>query len=358
MTRRFDRRTLLKAVGTGALTAGLAPVSAAETTSTVVVDGRDAADGIGYSLLVTGEITGKSTAEGASVNDGDGTSADGAWGYLAGGQDAYEFTGELAGFRSTGDPAVRVDGERTDPPSLNVVRLVNESSRDGVEYDLSVGGSLVKASGDGASVDDSDSLSGASVSGQVFDGADRYAYTGEIASLSSTADLAVYVDGEKQGYAGTWPPEGESTASDGTETASRVERLERAIHDEVNDRRVARDLEPLSTDATLSAAAREHSQDMVARDFFAHTAPGDDGFAAHYRDEGVECRGLGENLLMRTVEADAPEDVASNAVDQWMNSESHRRNLLRESWVADGVGVAFDGDGGLYATQAFGYGCE
>ena len=362
MLQRLDRRTVLKTVGSGALATGFASTAAAETTSTVVVDGRNAEDGIGYSLLVTGEITGKSTANGASVNGNDRTTTDGAWGFLRGGQDAYEFTGELAGFRSDGDPAVRVDGDPADPPSPSVVRVANESSSRAVQYDLSVSGSLVKAAGDGASVNSSDSLSGDAVSGEVWDGADRYAFVGEISALSSTGDLAVYVDGVKQDYAGTWPPETGSGSGDETETASetesRVARIERAIHEEVNARRAEHGLDALSTESALDTAAREYSQSMAERDFFSHTAPGDDSFSEHYRDDGVDCTGLGENILMRTVRADSAEAVAANAVEQWMNSSGHRRNILRESWTADGVGVAFDGDGGLYATQGFGYGCE
>lgn len=343
---------MLKAVGGGTFAAGLASASAAETASTVVVDGAGAGSGVAYCLLMTGEVTGKSTASGASVNGNDAAAAAGAWGYVSGGRDAYEFTGELVGFWSAGDPAVLVDGDAANPPAASAVRLASEGSGS-AEYDLSVTGVIAKAPGGGASIDDSDALSVGSVSGRVAGGEDRYAYTGEISGVDATGDLAVYVDGEKRGYDGAWPPESGRSGGD-----PRSARIEAAIHDEMNARRADRDLDPLPTKATLDAAARAHSRDMVERGFFAHTAPGDDSFSDHYRDEGVTCRGLGENILMRSVRADRPDEIAANAVDRWMASRSHRGNVLREAWRGDGVGVAFDGDGSLYATQGFGFGFE
>ena len=359
MTQRYHRRTVLKALGSGTAAAGLASVSAAESTSTVLIDGRDAEHGLDYSLVVSGEIVDKSTAHGASINDSDGTTTSGAWGSLWGGRDAFEFTGDLEGFRSDGDPAVVVDGEAVDPPTLDVVTVERDSSDSVVEYDLSVSGSLAKSTAAGASVNASDSADGDTVSGKVWGGTDSFAFTGDVTGVSPADELTVLVNGEPLADDGSSSGGDSSSDGDGSSSGeeSRVEALEAAIRDEVNARREENGLDTLSRDETLAAAARAHSRDMVENDYFSHTAPGDDSFADHYRDEGVSCRGLGENILMRSLRADDPEEIAANAVAQWMNSSGHRRNILDANWAVDGVGVAFDGDA-VYATQGFGYGCE
>ena len=354
---RYDRRTVLKALGSGTVAAGFASVSSAESTSTVLIDGRDAEDGIGYSLVVTGEIVDKSTAYDASINGHDGTTTGGAWGFLWGGRDAFEFTGELAGFRSDGDPDVVVDGESVDPPSLDVVTVEKDSSSRVVEYELSVSGSLAKSTAAGASVNSHDSADGDTVSGEVWGGTDSFAFTGDVTGVSPADELAVRVNGEPLADDGSSSSDGDGSSSDESSDQSRVEALEAAIHDEVNARRESNGLDSLSTDETLAAAARAHSRDMAENDFFSHTAPGDDSFADHYRDEGVSCRGLGENILVRSLRTDDVEAIAANAVDQWMDSSGHRQNILDDDWAVDGVGVAFDGDA-VYATQGFGYGCE
>lgn len=128
--------------------------------------------------------------------------------------------------------------------------------------------------------------------------------------------------------------------------------VERAIHAEVNRRRESWGLAPLAYNPDVAAAARAYSRRMAAEGFFSHTPPDADSFAAHYRDDGVDCRRLGENILYRTRRAESPEAVAENVVDQWMASAGHRDNIMGD-WRSEGVGVAVTGDGVLYATQGF-----
>lgn len=126
-----------------------------------------------------------------------------------------------------------------------------------------------------------------------------------------------------------------------------VVQLERAIVDRVNRIRVAHRLPLLQPDAELAAIARAHSCHMAREGFFAHAPPSDEGSVAdRLREVGREFRAVAENLARN---AGVP-DPAAAAVEEWMQSEGHRANLLGPSFTQTGVGVCA-GDPGHYITQ-------
>ena len=111
------------------------------------------------------------------------------------------------------------------------------------------------------------------------------------------------------------------------------------------------------------------------RGFFDHiNAQGEDP-TARGRRAGYECRkaidkttfhiGLAENLSeiprfsrarttggRTTYDWNAAEDIARQAVDGWMKSPGHRRNILDGTYTESGVGVALS-DNDIYITQLF-----
>ncbi|GGP45340.1 hypothetical protein GCM10010287_12400 [Streptomyces variabilis] len=95
------------------------------------------------------------------------------------------------------------------------------------------------------------------------------------------------------------------------------------------------------------AAAQAHSADMVARDFYAHTAP--DGSKPWDRAAaaGSRCRTVGENIA-------CGQRSAAEVVRGWMNSPGHRANILKPEFTHIGVGFAGGGRAGTYWTQVFG----
>ena len=157
--------------------------------------------------------------------------------------------------------------------------------------------------------------------------------------------------------------------------AIRVPPLERRIFDLINDRRTDAKLHPLRADERLTRIARAHSEDMVQRSFFDHiNAQGEDPTARGKR-AGYECRkaidrlsfrvGLAENLSdvprarrvkisgdRKTYDWNTPEDVARQAVDGWMKSPGHRRNILDGNYSESGIGVAISAND-IYITQLF-----
>jgi uncharacterized protein YkwD len=106
---------------------------------------------------------------------------------------------------------------------------------------------------------------------------------------------------------------------------------------------------PLTVDATLTAVAQAHSQDMATHDYFDHN--GQDGRTPFDRmtAAGYRYSTAAENIAagQRT-----PQDVMT----AWMNSPGHRANILNCSLKEIGVGYATGSSSqyGVYWTQDFG----
>lgn len=140
---------------------------------------------------------------------------------------------------------------------------------------------------------------------------------------------------------------------DFTQAAS-PEAVERAIHEETNDRRTDHGRQTLDYSHHLSTVALQHSRDMADRDFFDHTSPDGDSAKDRYRKYGHDTRSVGENIALENPDLTAsPDKIARSIVNGWMNSDGHRKNLLRESFDAEGIGVYLDSNGSVYVTQNF-----
>jgi uncharacterized protein YkwD len=137
-----------------------------------------------------------------------------------------------------------------------------------------------------------------------------------------------------------------------------------------NEQRVENGLRPLKWNSALAEIARDHSEDMVSRNFFSHDNPdGEDPTARARRHRfnvhknlggGWSSEGIAENINIMpsgNVEgvgyvSDTPKDIAYYSVDGWMNSPGHRANILDSQYTEIGVGVA-KGSQGYYGTQNF-----
>ncbi|MGH7865438.1 MAG: CAP domain-containing protein, partial [Candidatus Binataceae bacterium] len=107
----------------------------------------------------------------------------------------------------------------------------------------------------------------------------------------------------------------------------------------------------LRTSARLSVAARAHSFDMAIRNYLAHRNPEGSGPAERLRGLRIDYDAVGENIY-----ADndvVGRGVAQRAIRAWLNSPSHRANLLSDRFTETGVGVAHSANGRTYITQDF-----
>ena len=125
----------------------------------------------------------------------------------------------------------------------------------------------------------------------------------------------------------------------------------------VNAERAARDLRPLQLDTRLNRAARGHSQDMVAKRYFAHDSQSGARFSARIARTGwMSGRAkwsVGENIAWGSGSQAAPTSI----VAAWMRSAGHRKNILSSRFRVIGIGIASGapvGAGGATYTTDFG----
>lgn len=118
---------------------------------------------------------------------------------------------------------------------------------------------------------------------------------------------------------------------------------ERQVVRLVNAERAANGLDSLRLDETLCACARVKSQDMHDAGYFSHNSPTYGTPFSMMRTLGVSYTHAGENIAMGYAAPDA-------VVAAWMQSASHRANILSASYRTLGVGYVADGG---YWTQWF-----
>ncbi|GAA0254488.1 hypothetical protein GCM10009000_083870 [Halobacterium noricense] len=136
------------------------------------------------------------------------------------------------------------------------------------------------------------------------------------------------------------------------------ETVEQEIHDRINGIRTERGLPSLGHGDNLERVAEYHSQDMIDRDYFAHTAPDGETVGDRYHKYDISCQAWGENILYNYASDESPTKAAERSVEQWMQSDGHRQNILSEKWAIEGIGVQVGPDGRLYVTQNFGARCQ
>ena len=99
-----------------------------------------------------------------------------------------------------------------------------------------------------------------------------------------------------------------------------------------NVQRTANGLNPVTENSTLDAAALSKGQDMLAKGYWAHFAPDGTSPWSFFLKFGYKYSYAGENLAR-----DFPD--ASSAVNAWMNSPSHKENILNSHYKEIGIGV-------------------
>lgn len=104
----------------------------------------------------------------------------------------------------------------------------------------------------------------------------------------------------------------------------------------VDEERRSRGLAPLLPNAELDAASQVHSEDMVQRDFFAHTAPDPSPAGAHAHDRAWSM-GYDVQLVRENLAGGLPRPL--DLVLGWMSSEHHCENLLDPDVIDVGLGI-------------------
>lgn len=88
----------------------------------------------------------------------------------------------------------------------------------------------------------------------------------------------------------------------------------------------------LTVDSTLEKAAQTKADDMVKNNYFSHTSPTYGSPFKMIQDFGISYKSAGENIAGNpSIEA---------AVESWLKSDEHKKNILSNAYNYVGIGVA------------------
>jgi uncharacterized protein YkwD len=134
-----------------------------------------------------------------------------------------------------------------------------------------------------------------------------------------------------------------------------LDRLRQMALELVNEERQSQGLEPLELGSAIDQAAQSHAEDMLKRDYYAHTSPDGRTVADRYRRAGGSRWHLTAENIARCRGCEAPPTVERiEALHQgWMNSPPHRENILRRGLDRFGFGIVVGEGDELYAVQTF-----
>ena len=104
----------------------------------------------------------------------------------------------------------------------------------------------------------------------------------------------------------------------------------------INNIRVENGLAPVAADGLLTDIAIARSQDMINRNYFSHYTPEGTNVFNFLRGSGISYQYAGENLAQCQPASIGSPEAFLNA---WMNSPSHRANILRAQYGKIGVSM-------------------
>lgn len=120
--------------------------------------------------------------------------------------------------------------------------------------------------------------------------------------------------------------------------------------DLTNDDRKKEDLGALKVNPTLVAAAQAKANDMAKKGYFAHDTPDGKNSWYWFKEAGYSFAYAGENLAVDFTDS---EDV----VEAWMDSPTHRANILDGRFTEIGIATAvgtYKGQKAIFVVQMFG----
>lgn len=110
--------------------------------------------------------------------------------------------------------------------------------------------------------------------------------------------------------------------------------LIKQVLDLTNVQRQLAGLQPLQLNVQLNKSAQAHSEDMALRDFFSHTGSNGTAIGDRAKAAGYKYSYIGENI-------GAGQATAQDIVQRWMNSPSHKDQILNPNYREIGVGYFY-----------------
>lgn len=120
------------------------------------------------------------------------------------------------------------------------------------------------------------------------------------------------------------------------------------LYELCNKARLDAGLDPLTLVERISSVARTRCQEQLLK--LGHTRPNSERFYTAFYDQGLRFNSYGENIV---VIRNKVQSYEQKALELWMDSESHQKNLLNPKWTLTGLAVIVSEEGYYYAVQLF-----
>jgi uncharacterized protein YkwD len=155
-------------------------------------------------------------------------------------------------------------------------------------------------------------------------------------------------DSESSGP-GNGKSNGKGNGKGGSEASSRspADAAEAEVFNLVNEERDKAGCKDLKPDDELIDLAGDFSRDMAVEGFFSHLSP--DGKSPWDRADDLGIGGLGGENIARG------QKTAESVMEDWMDSPSHKANILNCDFRTIGIGAYEDEEDSWWWTQNFGY---
>jgi uncharacterized protein YkwD len=144
-----------------------------------------------------------------------------------------------------------------------------------------------------------------------------------------------------------------------TQDVARMEQLMAHLVNDARGQHMARltGTANLNWHPSLAQIARQHSADMLRRQYVDHVSPEGVTVGRRLRQQHISYLACGENIGVVYGEAAQSEQAVYEIMRAFMNQPrsltNHRANLLNPLWTHMGIGIAINPDGALVATQVF-----
>ncbi|MFM8746850.1 MAG: CAP domain-containing protein [Aestuariivirga sp.] len=167
--------------------------------------------------------------------------------------------------------------------------------------------------------------------------------------------LATFIFSPSLAEAGSYLEFARGLAANPPDGASFRPDLEAEIAALLNAYRAEKRKRPVTPDPAFLEAARAHAADMMLNGFMGHTASTGANFQGRMRafaGDITKYPSLGENAARDTQKTPPDQAKARALFQQWVESSSHRKNMLNGSFQFVSTGVIARGNA-IWAVQIF-----
>ena len=141
--------------------------------------------------------------------------------------------------------------------------------------------------------------------------------------------------------------------------------LESQVHNLINAERVKNNLKPVAWNSSLRVIAQNHSKDMALRNYFNGTTPEGLTVSQQYNQAGFtnwtsaveiifKCSQINTryytNGVLTYTKYYSQDEIASLAVNNWMESTSSSNSILKSDITNEGIGIDISQDYEVYIT--------